>query len=305
MTRPLRIGTRASPLALAQAEEVRAALTAAHGLPAGATQIIKIIASGDKIQDRSLADIGGKALWTRELDQALARGEIDIAVHSMKDVETIRPPQFGIAAILERADVRDRLIGAASIVALRTGATLGTASPRRRAQLLRLRPDLRIELLRGNVASRIAKVERGEVGATLLAAAGLDRLGLHAMGNAIPLETMLPAASQGAIGVEVRANDERIGALVSAIDHATSRTCVLAERALLAALGGSCRSPVAALAQWQGERILLRAELYSLDGQEAVRGALMLSGDHEQGAGQLARDLLSRATASVRALFTL
>ena len=195
MTSPIRIGTRGSPLALAQAHMVADALSVTHGL---ASEIVPITASGDLIQDRPLADVGGKALWTKELDRCLIDGRTDISVHSMKDVETIRPPSLVIAAMLKRADTRDRLIGAASIAALPKGAVIGTSSPRRSAQLLAVRPDLKPVTLRGNVQTRLAKLARGEAEATLLAAAGLDRLG---MDIGVPLD-LLPAPAQGAIGVE-------------------------------------------------------------------------------------------------------
>ena len=205
MDRPLRLGTRGSPLALAQARMVANAIAAAHGPAAPPIEIVPIRTSGDRIQDRPLAEVGGKALWTKELDRALLDGEIDFAVHSMKDVETIRPPAIGLAAMLPRADVRDRLIGADSVAALPAGAVVGTSAPRRAAQLRRLRPDLRIVLFRGNVATRLAKLAAGEAQATLLAAAGLDRLGQGDVGATVPVETMLPAASQGAVGIEALA----------------------------------------------------------------------------------------------------
>ena len=212
-----------------------AALMAAHGWPREAIRIVTVTTSGDRIQDRALAEIGGKALWTKELDRALLDGEIDCAVHSMKDVETIRPDAIRIAAMLPRAAVEDRLIGAPSIAALRQGAIIGTSSPRRAAQLKALRPDLRTTLLRGNVATRLARVEAGEIDATLLAAAGLNRLGQSETGATIPVETMLPAVSQGAVGIECRADDARAQALLAAIDDAATTRCVRAERALLLA----------------------------------------------------------------------
>lgn len=297
MTEIIRIGSRASPLALAQTHQVRSALMAAHGLPESAFEIVPIVASGDKVQDRALAEIGGKALWTKELDQALGEGRIDCAVHSLKDVETVRPAAFALVAMLARADVRDRLIGADSIAALKQGATIGTSSPRRRAQLLRLRPDMNIVLFRGNVATRLEKLARGDVDATLLAAAGLARLGMHDVGTPIPLDVMLPAPSQGAIGVEARAGDARLAALLEPINHADTFACVMAERAWLAALGGDCHSAVAALAVCTAEGVQLRAEIYSPDGTEMVVGAL---------AGQpqaLAADMLSRASPQLQACF--
>ena len=204
---------------------VRAALCTAHDWAEDDVEIIVIKTTGDLVQDRALAEIGGKALWTKELDRALIAGEIDCAVHSMKDVETIRPAEITIAAMLPRADVRDRLIGAESIDALRMGAVLGTSSPRRSAQVQRLRPDIRIVLLRGNVDTRLAKVASGEIDATLLAAAGLDRLGRGEVGAAIPVDVMLPAPAQGAVGIEALA-DSAAAAQVAAIADPATMACV-------------------------------------------------------------------------------
>ncbi len=305
--RPLRLGTRASPLALRQAELARDALLAAHGWPAAAVVLVPMIASGDRIQDRALAEVGGKALWTRELDRALADGVIDAAVHSMKDVETIRPVPFSVAAMLRRADVRDRLVGAASIAALPPGARVGTASPRRSAQLLRLRPDLRLVLLRGNVGTRLARIAAGDADATLLAAAGLDRLGLTDIGVALPVDLLLPAVSQGAVGIEVRAEDAAVRAVVAAINHEATCRCVEVERELLAELGGDCQSPVAALAVIEaGGAIRLRAQLLATDGSAAVDGDVLIGSLGAAGpmtAALLARQLLAAAPPSVRALF--
>lgn len=305
--RPLRIGTRASPLAVAQAEMARDALLAVHGWAADSIELVRIVASGDKIQDRALAEVGGKALWTRELDQALGEGQIDLSVHSMKDVETIRPPQFTIAAMLPRADVRDRLIGAPSIDALRIGAKIGTSSPRRSAQLLRLRPDLTLTLLRGNVGTRLAKIAAGEADATLLAAAGLDRLGMADTGHAVAVETMLPAPSQGAIGIEVRADDVQMLTWVRAIRDDETMRCVNAERAFLAAIGGDCRSPVAALAQADGGALHLRAQLYSADGAEMVAGEARIAADEDvtSATAALAAKMLDGAPQSVARLFSI
>src|SRR5829696_5522472 len=212
MDRPFRIGTRGSPLALAQAQMAADALRAAHGWPEAAVEIVPITTSGDRIQDRPLAELGGKALWTKELDQCLLDGRTDVSVHSMKDVETIRPSALAVAAMLPRADPRDRLVGAARLEALPTGARVGTSSPRRRAQLLARRPDLQIVTMRGNVQTRLAKLERGEADATLLAAAGLDRLGLGEVG--VIVDDMLPAPAQGAVGLEVRTDRAEMAALI-------------------------------------------------------------------------------------------
>lgn len=299
----LRLGTRGSPLALTQADMTRAALCQAHGWTPDAIEIVVIKTTGDKVQDRALAEIGGKALWTKELDRALLSGEIDCAVHSMKDVETIRPGEIAIAAMLPRADVRDRLIGADAIAALKPGAVIGTSSPRRAAQLRSLRPDLAITLLRGNVDTRLARVAEGAIDATLLAAAGLDRLGRAEVGAAIAVETMLPAPSQGAVGIECRAADARVRPLIAAIADAPTMACVSAERALLAALNADCHSPMAALAVPEGDTLWLRAALYAADGSDSVSGeARGAPGDFAWTAA-LAADLLARAPSAVRALF--
>lgn len=305
--RPLRIGTRASPLALAQANMAAAALVAAHGLDLAALEIVPMTATGDRIQDRALAEVGGKALWTRELDAALDAGEIDIAVHSLKDVETLRDPRFALVAMLERADPRDRLvvregIDAAAIADLPQGVRLGTSSPRRAAQVRRLRPDIETTLLRGNVATRLGKLAAGDVDATLLAAAGLDRLGMYEVGAAIPIDLLLPAASQGAIGIECRADDAAARALLAAVDHVATHAAVAAERAFLAGLGGDCRSPVAAHAHWRDDSTLrLDAEIYSEDGAEHVAGHALVS--DAAAATNLAHRLLGEAPEAVRRLF--
>jgi hydroxymethylbilane synthase len=287
MDRPLRIGTRGSPLALIQAHLVADALCAAHGWDEQAIRIVPITTSGDVIQDRPLAEVGGKALWTKELDACLAEGRTDISVHSMKDVETIRPDMFAITAMLERADTRDRLIGADSIEALAQGAIVGTSSPRRTAQLLARRPDLRTISIRGNVQTRLAKIARGEVDATLLAAAGLDRLGIT---EGAPLD-LLPAPAQGAIGIETLAERSDLRDLLAAIDHRPTHKAVATERAFLARLGGDCHSAVAALADGG----LLKAEILAGDGSEVQSG--------EGEPRELARRLLAQASPALQAMF--
>lgn len=297
-----KLGTRGSALALVQADMVRDALCAAHGWTPDQVAIVTIKTTGDRVQDRALADIGGKALWTKELDRALLAGEVDACVHSMKDVETIRPPEIAIRAMLPRADVRDRLIGAESIESLRQGAIVGTSSPRRRAQLLRMRPDLRIVLFRGNVGTRLAKLAAGEVDATLLAAAGLDRLDRGDVGVAIPTDVMLPAPAQGAVGIEVRAADHAARNAIASISHAETMTCVLAERALLAALGGDCHTPIGAMASLAGETLRLRTQLLSEDGSAQIEGSI--EGVEGEACGRaLAADLLDRAPSGIRRLF--
>jgi hydroxymethylbilane synthase len=284
---PIRIGTRGSPLALAQARLVADALRAAHGWDEDSIEIVPVTTSGDRIQDRPLAEVGGKALWTKELDACLAGGRTDVSVHSMKDVETIRPEALAIAAVLERADTRDRLIGADSLDALPQGARVGTSSPRRTAQLLTRRPDLDCATIRGNVQTRLARVEAGEFDATLLAAAGLDRLGIAA---GVPLD-LLPAPAQGAIGVEILAGRDDLRALLAVIDHAPTHDAVDAERAFLAALGGDCHSAVAARASGG----LVKAEILSADGREVQAG--------EGEPTELACALLARASPALRAMF--
>ena len=301
MNKPFRLGTRSSPLALAQAGQVSAALRQAHGWDEQSIEIVAMKASGDLIQDRPLADVGGKALWTKELDRALIEGDIDFAVHSMKDVETIRPPEIVIAAMLPRADVRDRLIGAPSIAAIRHGGRFGTSSPRRAAQIRGLRPDLEVVLFRGNVATRLRKLDAGEADATLLAAAGLDRLDQSGLGVAIETDVMLPAPAQGAIGIEALAANVKMRRLLSAIDHQETSVCVHMERALLEGLQADCRSPVAALAQLVDGRILLRGEILAPDGIERVTGEAIMRTAPD--AMALAADLLARASPDLRALF--
>jgi len=288
---------------MAQAGETRARLAAAHGIDAAHIEIVAVTASGDRIQDRALAEIGGKALWTKELDAWLAAGEIDFAVHSAKDVETIRPDAFAIGAVLEREDVRDVLIGATSIHALPQGAVVGTSAPRRAAQLLHARPDCKVVTFRGNVATRLAKLAAGEADATFLAAAGLSRLGQHGTGHPLDAEHWLPAPGQAAILVECRADDDETNGFLSAIDHAPSRAAVLAERALLAALGGNCHSPIAVLTKADGDSLVMRAALYSPDGAEHVEGEARFAADDTGGPARLGADLLDRAAPAIAVHF--
>ena len=272
----LRIGTRGSALALAQAAELKARLAATHAELAApdAIETVVIRTSGDAILDRSLAAIGGKGLFIKEIEEALLDRRIDLAVHSLKDLPTFLPEGLALAAHLPREDVRDVWFSprAARLAELPPGASVGTSSPRRQAQLLFARPDLTILPLRGNVETRLRKVEAGEVDAAVLALAGLKRLGLAARATAVlsPQE-MLPAAAQGAIGIELRQGDERAYAFAAAIDDAPTATRVTAERAVLAALGGSCRTPIAALAEI-GERgtLTLTAMIIRPDGSERL-----------------------------------
>jgi hydroxymethylbilane synthase len=221
----------------------------------------------------------------------------------MKDVETIRPDAIVIAAMLPRADVRDRLVGAASFDALPADAVVGTSSPRRSAQVKRLRPDARVALFRGNVATRLAKLAAGEAHATLLAAAGLDRLGRDDVGVAVPTDVMLPAPAQGAVGIETLRDNAQVRALLGAIRHETTFDCVMAERAVLRGLSGTCHSPIAALGVIEGETIALRAQIISPDGAEQVEETARIARGDEGAAEAMGRALLARASPALRALF--
>lgn len=302
--RSLRLGTRRSPLALAQAEEARARLMAAHGLPEGAVALVPVTASGDRIQDRPLAEIGGKALWTKELDAWLLAGEIDFAVHSAKDVETIRPGGIAIAAILPREDVRDVLVGAASIAALPQGARVGTSAPRRAAQLLHARPDCMVVPIRGNVATRLAKLAAGEADATFLAAAGLNRLGETGTGHPLDANEWLSAPGQAAIAIECRTDDTATRTLLAAIDDEPSHATVRAERALLAALGGNCHSAVAVFSTLTADGLHMRAALFSPDGTERIERETAFHPEDSEAPARLARALLAQAPAAIAVHFT-
>jgi hydroxymethylbilane synthase len=269
----LRIGTRGSPLAVAQATLTRILLIESGRIAAEAIETVIIKTSGDRIQDRSLADIGGKGLFTKEIEEALIDGRIDVAVHSLKDLPAWMPGGLILTATLPREDTRDALLSpvASSIAALPHGARIGTSSPRRRALLLHKRPDLDIVEFRGNVGTRLAKLEAGEVAGTLLAVAGLNRLGLDAPYQPIDPAQMLPAACQGAIGLETRIDDRHARSLCDAIGDMTTLTAVTAERAFLAALDGSCRTPIAALATVDGGRVFLEGLVARQDGSAVVR----------------------------------
>ena len=296
----LRIGARGSPLALVQAHEVRDRLAALHdGVH---LEVITISTTGDRVTDRRLSEIGGKGLFTKEIQQALIDGEIDLAVHSMKDVETWLPDQTTIAAILEREDPRDAFIcgTADSLDSLPAGAVIGTSSLRRQAQILHRRPDLRVEMLRGNVQTRLRRLREGRADATLLALAGLKRLGNQDVAaEVLEPDVMLPAVAQGAIGIEIRRADHRVRDLVAPLDHAPSSTRVTAERAMLAALDGSCHTPIAGLAVLEGEsRISLTGLVAQPDGSELHR--LQRTGDAADAAAvgdELGRELRSRMPA--------
>jgi len=273
MTRQLKIGTRGSPLALAQAKITRDLLTRSGLVAEDAIETVIIKTSGDRIQDRSLADIGGKGLFTKEIEEALGDGRIDMAVHSLKDLPAWMPPELGLAAVLPRADPRDALLSpvATSIDTLPRRARIGTSSPRRKALLLNRRPDLTIVDFRGNVGTRLAKLAAGEVDGTMLAVAGMARLGVAVAHHPLEPAEMLPAACQGAIGLEIRRNDEWARSLCEAIGDQQSAIAIAAERAFLAALDGSCRTPIAALATVADGEVRLDGLVARPDGTAIVR----------------------------------
>lgn len=273
-TAPIRIGTRGSPLALAQAHQVRDRLRAEHGLPEDAISITVIKTTGDRVLDRPLADIGGKGLFTKEIEEALLANEIDLAVHSMKDMQTELPKGLAIGAMLPREDVRDAFISLrfARLEDVPPGTVIGTSSLRRQAQILNVRPDLRVRGFRGNVQTRLRKLESGEAGATFLAVAGLKRLGLTERITAIiPAEVMLPAVAQGAIGVEIRADDTITARQIAPLNDEATTIAVTCERAFLRRLEGSCRTPIAGLAGIAGGKISFKGEVLSPDGKMAYR----------------------------------
>lgn len=268
----IRIGTRKSQLAIAQAMEVKNRLLGAFPeLTQAQIELVTMDTTGDRIQNQPLQDIGGKGLFTKEIEEALHDGKVDIAVHSMKDMPDTLPGDMEISCILEREDPRDAFLSskATSLMELPHGAVLGTSSVRRQAQVLKLRPDLQIVPFRGNVNTRLAKLARGEVDATLLAVAGLKRLNMaSAITEEIGTDRMLPAVAQGAIGVECLTKNQHILHVLEAINHAESLTCVTAERGFLKTLGGSCATPIAGLAELQGDRLYFRGLVASPDGRE-------------------------------------
>ena len=255
-TQPLRIGTRGSQLALAQASEVRARLMAAHGLGEEAFAIEVISTSGDRILDRPLSEVGGKGLFTKEIEAALLDGRIDIAVHSSKDMATQVPEGLKLSAFLPREDVRDAFIGkaAGTIMDLPEGAVVGSASLRRQALLKRMRPDLQVVTFRGNVQTRLRKLDEGQAQATLLALAGLNRMDMADVATELlSVERFPPAPGQGAICIQSRTGDARVEELVGVLDHGGTTVALTAERAFLARLDGSCRTPIAAHATLKGD----------------------------------------------------
>lgn len=266
---PLNIGTRGSPLALWQANEVRSRLIAAHAWQEASVQVCTFKTSGDKIQDKSLRDFGGKGLFTKEIEDALLSGKINLAVHSMKDMPTLLPDGLEIACVLERADVRDAFLShtVSSLADLPKGAVVGTSSLRRQAQVRRLRPDFKVVEFRGNVQTRLRKLEEGVADATFLAAAGLKRLGRpELITSYVEPDEMLPAVAQGAICIEICSGDDETRDLLQAIHHEETALCVAAERAFLRILDGSCRTPIAGLAELDGGHLSFRGQILTPDG---------------------------------------
>ena len=294
-----RIGTRGSPLALAQARLVRELLAQAHGVAEDRIEIEVFSTGGDRSQaeNTTLSDIGGKGVFTKEIDEALLAGRIDLGVHSSKDVATGLPAGMVLAAFLEREDVRDAFLSVSvkGIDNLPAGARFGTSSIRRAAQALRLRPDLRIVPFRGNVHTRLQKLLDGVADATLLALAGLNRLDeAHRATSILDPEQFMPAPAQGAIGIAIREGDQRLAEIVAPLDHAPTHTAIAAERAMLAVLDGSCRTPVGALSGTSGSLLTLKGEILSLDGQTSFRAEAQGS-DARQLGETVGRDLLAQA----------
>lgn len=270
--RPIRIGTRSSPLALAQAFETRSLLMQAHGLAQDRFEIVKKTSAGDRIQEKALRDFGGKGLFTKEIEEALSDDEIDLAVHSMKDVATQLPDGLIIPALLMREDVRDAFMSfkAKKLLDLPQGAVVGTSSLRRQAQVRRLRPDLKVINYRGNVQTRLKKLDEGVADATLLANAGLRRLGYEdKITSLIEIDEMLPAVAQGAIGLQIREDDTQMAALIAPLNHQPTYDCVMMERIFLGRLDGNCHTPIAGLARLTDGEISFRGMILSPDGAQA------------------------------------
>jgi hydroxymethylbilane synthase len=292
----LRIGTRGSPLALAQASETRARLMTALGLPEEAFEIEVISTSGDRIQDRPLSEAGGKGLFTKEIEEALLSGRIDLAVHSSKDMPTALPDGLELSAFLPREDARDAFIGHAApkIVDLPQGAIVGSSSLRRQALIKRMRPDLEVVMYRGNVETRLRKLEDGVAHGTILALAGLKRLKLdHVATHIMELDEFPPAPGQGAICVETRIGDARIREAIEALNHPATHAALTCERAFLAALDGSCRTPIAGYATVDGDRLVFRGMILTPDGTKAhsisAKGAAAKAAEIGRNAGEAVR----------------
>ncbi|MBL4646520.1 MAG: hydroxymethylbilane synthase [Rhizobiales bacterium] len=287
---PLRIGTRGSPLALAQARQTRDRLMAAHGLSEDCFSIQAISTAGDRILGRPLSQLGGKGLFTQEIEDKLLSGDLDLAVHSTKDMPTILPDGLEMTTFLLREDPRDAFLShsAKSLEDLPAGAVVGTASLRRQALVRRLRPDLKVVNYRGNVQTRLEKLKNGVVDATLLAAAGLNRLDLsHHITTTLPRDSFVPAIGQGAVGLEVRSSAHDVKTMLSAIHDHTTALCVIAERAFLRELDGSCRTPIAGHARIESETMLFHGLVISIDGQEAHEVSHVLESPDENSAARL------------------
>jgi len=295
---PIKIGTRGSALALAQAYEVRARLSAAHGMSDDGFEIVVIKTEGDRILDRALAEVGGKGLFTKEIEEALLDGRIDLAVHSSKDMPTWIPDGLHLSAFLEREDVRDAFISpkAKSLADLPSGAVVGTASLRRQALVKRLRPDVEVVTYRGNVQSRLKKLAEGQVDATLLAYAGLRRLDMaDVVTGLLDLETFPPAVGQGAICIETRIDDPRTNDLLAAIHHQPTAVCLKTERAFLRELDGSCRTPIAGLARLEGDVIEFTGLILKPDGTEEHGLQRQFAADQGEQMGAAAGQELKKA----------
>ena len=301
MKRTIRIATRESRLALWQAEHVAALLARAH--PGLTVELTPMTTKGDQILDTTLAKIGGKGLFIKELETAMLEDRADIAVHSMKDVPADMPEGFEIVTVLEREDPRDALVSAnyLAIDQIPAGSIVGTSSLRRQAQLQHARPDLKVEPVRGNVETRLRKLDHGNFSAILLAAAGLKRLGLeHRIAAFLPFEVSLPAVGQGAVGIETVAGNEEVAALLAPLEHAGTRSCVNAERAFAGGLGASCESPVAGFAVLEGDELFLRGLVATRDGASVLHGEIRgpIAAAADLGAA-LARDLFDRGAAAL------
>lgn len=294
-TTVLRIGTRGSPLALAQAHETRGRLMAAHGLPEHAFAVEVITTSGDRIQDRPLSEAGGKGLFTKEIEEALLDGRIDIAVHSSKDMPTVLPDGLELSAFLPREDPRDAFIGKAarSILDLPEGATVGSSSLRRQALILRIRPDLKVITFRGNVQTRLRKLEEGVADGTMLALAGLKRLGLQDIAtDVLALDAFPPAPGQGAICIESRIGDGRVAGMIAPLNDLPTAQALACERAFLAVLDGSCRTPIAGHASVEGNRLSFSGMILTPDGSRAHETALTGAAGEAAGIGRHAGERL-------------
>lgn len=295
-TKPFRIGTRGSPLALAQAHETRARLMAAHGLPTEMFEIVVLSTKGDRITDRPLSEIGGKGLFTEEIEAQLFSGDLDFAVHSSKDMPTRLPEGLELAAFLPREDPRDAFVGrtAPTLLELPPGATVGSASLRRQAQIRKVRPDINVITFRGQVDTRLRKLAEGKADATLLAYAGLKRIAKeHVATQILDTDAFLPAPAQGAICVEARVGDRRIADLLAAIDDRTTNEAVTCERSFLAVLDGSCRTPIAGYAVSDGSRIRFRGMILTPDGsryhETEIEGAASDAAERGASAGHALR----------------